>query len=313
MASQQRSQPIGLVGCGRWGRHILKDLVALGARVTVVAPSAATRAFAREHGAADAVAGLDELPAVAGAVVATPTATHAAVLDVLLERGVPNFCEKPLTPDPATARRLAERGAGRLFVMHKWRYHPGIERLAEIARNGTLGPVVGLATVRVQPGRVHHDVDPFWTLAPHDLSIGLEILGYLPAPRVAVAERRGSDVVGLVGVLGDAPWMVIEVSASHAAYRREVRLVCRDGSVMLGDGYADALQVVRPAPPGAGDGVERWAIATDLPLRRELEAFLAHVEGGPPPRSSAAEAAAIVETLASLRALAAPGLEVTPR
>ena len=42
---------VGLVGCGNWGRHILRDLVALGCRTTVVARSQESRARAGEGGA----------------------------------------------------------------------------------------------------------------------------------------------------------------------------------------------------------------------------------------------------------------------
>jgi hypothetical protein len=41
-----------------------------------------------------------------------------------------------------------------------------------------------------------------------------------------------------------------------------------------------------------------------MPLLRELRAFLEHLDGGPPPRSSAAEGTRIVEVVEGLRALA---------
>ena len=44
---------VALVGCGRWGRHILRDLIALGCEVPVVARSEASVERAREGGAAD--------------------------------------------------------------------------------------------------------------------------------------------------------------------------------------------------------------------------------------------------------------------
>ncbi len=62
---------VGLVGCGNWGRHILRDLVALGCRTTVVARSQESRARAGEGGAAAVVQSVADLPAVAGVVVAT--------------------------------------------------------------------------------------------------------------------------------------------------------------------------------------------------------------------------------------------------
>jgi hypothetical protein len=42
----------------------------------------------------------------------------------------------------------------------------------------------------------------------------------------------------------------------------------------------------------------------ELPLLAELRAFLGHLDGGPPPASSAAEGAMMVEAIAGLRTLA---------
>jgi predicted dehydrogenase len=304
MASGRRT--VGLVGCGRWGRHILRDLLSLGCEVTVVDRSEESRELARARGAVAVVDSPAALPAVAGVVVATPTTTHAAVIEELLDRGVPIYVEKPLTADRASAGALARMAPERLFVMDKWRYHPGVQMLAEIARSGELGPTLGLRTTRVQWGHFHGDVDAVWTLAPHDLSIVLAVLGEIPAPRSAVAERVGRAAVGLVGMLGDDPWQVLEVSTRHPDKRREIRLQCRDGVAVVDDDAGDHVRVVRPG--GVHDGgvpqVERRPVSTELPLLREVRAFVDHLDGGPPPLSSAADGAAIVDALATLRELA---------
>lgn len=300
-----KQKRIGLIGCGRWGRFILRDLVSLGCEVIVVARSTASKQRALEGQAAAVVNSLAELPLVDGAVVATPTNTHAAVIEELLERGVPVFTEKPLTADAARAARLAQLAAQHLFVMDKWRYHPGVEMLAVIARSGELGPVLGLRTTRAQWGNPHRDVDGVWILAPHDLAIALEVLGHLPAPQSATGEQVNGTVTGLIGLLGPEPWFVCEVSTRHPEYRREVRLHCRAGVAILNDGYNDHLQIVRSADPYESQpNIERRPISTELPLLRELRAFVEHLDGGPPPRSSAAEGAAMVAAIAELRALA---------
>ena len=41
-----------------------------------------------------------------------------------------------MTDDLRGRARLVEHGADRLFVMHKWHYHPGIEALADLALAG---------------------------------------------------------------------------------------------------------------------------------------------------------------------------------
>ena len=79
-----------------------------------------------------------------------------------------------------------------------------------------------------------------------------------------------------------------------------MRLLCEQGVALLADGYSDHVLVQRD---DAGEP-ERREIATELPLLRELRAFVKHLQGGPPPRSSATEGALAVRRIAELRALA---------
>jgi predicted dehydrogenase len=300
-----RRTRIGLVGCGSWGKFILRDLVALGCEVRVVARSERSRTFAQEGGASTVVRTIAELPTVDGVVVATPTSSHAEVVEEALKRGVPIFVEKPLTDHPADAARIAAAAPDLVFVMDKWRYHPGVELLGVIARERELGEVIGLRTTRIGWGNPH-EVDAIWVLAPHDLAIGLEILGALPDPRSAVADASDGSAAGLVGVLGSEPWHALEVSARAIDRRREVTLVCKGGVATLRDGYSDGIQIAHGATPeGAAElKPEVRRISTELPLLRELRAFVEHLGGGPPPRSAAADGAAIVRVVSELRSLA---------
>lgn len=293
---------VGLIGCGRWGRHILRDLLALGCRVPVVERSSPAMARARDGGADQTVACLDELPGVAALVVATPTATHADVLDEALGLGVPVFCEKPLCDDPDRAEALARRAEGRLFVMDKWRHHPAVRALRDIAASGELGAPAGLSTRRESWGTAHTDVDPIWTLAPHDLAAGLEILGALPQPRQASLERVGGMAVGLHARLGERPWLEIAVSGAAPAHHRSMRLLLDEGVAWFVDGWTDHI-LVSPAER-IGEEPERRALVGELPLLAELRAFVGFLRGGPPPPTGAATGAACVRLIADLRRMA---------
>jgi predicted dehydrogenase len=236
-------------------------------------------------------------------VVATPTATHGDVVAEALELGVPVFVEKPLTADVTSARRLAAAAPDRLFVMDKWRYHPGVRELARIAQSGELGPVVGIHSRRVTLGHRYSDVNTVWIHAPHDLAIALEVLGRVPDPRHAVSELVGGEIAGLTAVLGESPWMVLEVSTLAPGHRRELRLVCEQGVAQLDGGYAEDVVIAR-AGKIQEDAVERRPVTGELPLLAELRAFVEHLQGGPPPQSSAADAVEIVEAVAGMIALA---------
>lgn len=297
---------IGLVGCGNWGKHILRDLKTLGCRVSVVARSAESRNRAETGGADRVVAGVDELGDVEAVVIATPTFQHADSIEQVLDRGVPVFVEKPLTNDPARARAIANAAPDRVFVMDKWRYHPGIELLARLARQGDLGELRGVKAVRLGWGISHSDVDAVWILFPHDLSIVLEILGYLPSPTGAVADVAGGLARGIEGWSVGSPWAAYQVSSRSPDRIRSTVVYGETATALLSDSFAAHvavyptvdLMVVQPPEP------RLLPISNEMPLLAELRAFVGHVRGGPPPRSSAEEGAMIVQAITSFRRLA---------
>ena len=291
------------MGVGHWGANILRDLRTLGATVRAVARSAASRDRALAGGAHQIVACVEDLAGVDGVVVATTIRSHAEVVEEVLELGVPVFVEKPFTDDPEAARRLTARAGARLFVMDKWRYHAGIAELAQIARSGEIGAIVGLRCTRLSWDGGHLPDADVWVLAPHDLAIALEVLGHVPRPRCAVGHVLPSGNDALVAILGEQPWLVLDVGGTAHLPRRQVELVGTDGLAWLDDGWADHIGVAQTRDVGA-DTWERRPLTGELPLLAELRAFLHHVAGGPPPRSSAAEGAEIVEAVACLRELA---------
>ena len=236
-------------------------------------------------------------------VVATPTSTHAVVLNEVIEREVPVYVEKLMVTRPEDAEALVAAAADRLFVMDKWRYHPGVEQLAELVRNGELGTVTQVQTRRLGWGNHHPDVDMFWTLAPHDLSIILEVLGRLPEATAAVGEVTPGGLVDFTGFLGDGPSAVVNVSSRHVVRDRSIRVVGTEAVATLESAYSETVLVAHGHDPDEAD-VQNIEIDTEWPLVRELRAFLGHVKGGPPPKSSATDGALIVRRLNELRALA---------
>ena len=301
---------IALIGCGRWGKNILRDLLDLGCEVSVVARSESSRKNA--SGAARIVPAINELAGgrpLDGVVIATTTSTHSTIIREVCRElsAVPIFCEKCLCPDPATARELVALTGESLFVMDKWRYHPGILALAELVQTKELGGLIGVRTSRNGWGCPHQDVDSVWILLSHELSILLELTGQIPEPAAARMDIRNGWAQGMVAMLGTRPWAVVEVSSRYAASVRETRLFFEQGVAVLDDSYAQAIKIVR-TPPGSFTGApveELRPISQEMPLRQELKCFVEYVQGRrPAPKSSAADACRIVETMARLRSLA---------
>lgn len=297
---------IGLIGCGAWGRLILRDLKECGAVVHVVAPSEASRRNAATHRADSIVAELSDLPAVDGYVIAAPTNRHAEIIEALLPTRRPIFAEKPMTADVPSARRIAEAGGDRVFVMQKWRYHPGIERMRQEIAGGGIGDVRAIHIQRRGWGQPHLDVNAIWVLMPHDLSVALHWLGEIPPVRFARPTIPGSIDMGLIVLLGEAggPPITIDMSIAAPEHRRTFTIVGSKASLELGDSYNAAIRVRRGAPADPKAAVEAIEIAQDMPLLLEIRAFLAYLEGGPPPMSSAREGLLIVERTAEIEAAA---------
>ena len=299
---------VGLIGCGNWGRHILRDLKMLDCEVAVVARSEKSVANAKNGGADAIVQHTADLPHIDGAIVAAPTSLHGQiVLEMLDSRTCPIFCEKPLTNAIPDAEAIVERGSGRVFVMDKWRYHPGIQALGNIARSGELGPVMGLKTVRLGWGNPHADVDVAWILLPHELAIALEITGRIPNPVRAAAEFDRRGLMTLTAWLEDGYWMSSEVSARYPGHKRTVELRCAGGIAKLADSNDRDIQILRTDRWSEGGQPPAWElrpVEVRMPLYAELTAFVEHLRGGPPPRSSSKDGLQVVKAITMLRAMA---------
>lgn len=300
------SPRIGLIGCGAWGRHILRDLKHCGATVHVFAKSEASRRNAVEHRADTIHAALADMPAADGYVIAAPSSRHAEIIEALLPTGRPIFTEKPMTTDIASARRIAATAGERVFVMHKWRYHPGIDRMRREIAAGTVGDIRGIHIQRWGWGNPHDDVNAIWVLMPHDLSVILHWLGRIPSLRDVRPTLANADCSGVLVQLGgdtEAP-ITIDMSIAAPEHRRAFTIFGSKASLELRDSYDTAIRLRRGAPGDPQAAADTIEIGRDMPLLLELQAFLAHLDGGPPPLSSAAEGVLVVERTAEIDAAA---------
>jgi predicted dehydrogenase len=301
---------IGLIGCGRWGQLILRDLVSLGAAVHVLARSEATLATASAGGAASTSTSLAGLGAMDGYVIATPTVTHAEWIERVLPTGRPVYVEKPMTADLASARRLVATAGERLFVMDKWRYHPGIEAMRAEAAAGRIGEVLAIQMMRLGWGNPHRDVSPLWILAPHDLSIALHVTGSLPRVRHVEPLSARDPSLGLTAFLGEAGQPSVEISIGIASpeHVRRCLVVGSRATLELRGGYEQQIFIRHGAPGALSTKTGQIDVGDHMPLLTELACFLRYLSGGPPPMSSAADGLLIVERLAEIEAALGGGV-----
>jgi myo-inositol 2-dehydrogenase / D-chiro-inositol 1-dehydrogenase len=144
---------IAVFGVGRMGRvhaHNIERHTGARLRFVVDADRAAARSVAAELGtdAGEVDEALDA-PDVDGVVIATPTSTHAALVERAAEAGKAIFCEKPIDLSLQTvdvALRAVEKADVPLCVGFQRRFDPALRALREQVRRGEIGPV---ETVRI--------------------------------------------------------------------------------------------------------------------------------------------------------------------
>jgi UDP-2-acetamido-3-amino-2,3-dideoxy-glucuronate N-acetyltransferase len=315
---------VAVVGCGYWGKNLVRNFAELGVLDTLVDP-AQDRAgdLAAKHGGRvrnyDAVLADNSVEAV---VIATPGPSHVTLAVAALESGKHVYVEKPLAMSLADSSRIAERAEalGRtLMVGHILRYHAAFVRLEEMARGGTIGPVRHIVSTRFNLGKILDDEDVIWSLAPHDLSMVTALLGREPDRVHCLGEaflRPGiTDLATIRLVYGDRA--SAEIRLNWIAPMKEHRLTAigEKGSLVFNDvlPWPEKLVLRRPALDWADPAVqpdpgtiEAVPLDTSEPLKAECRHFLDAVANRIRPRSDGVEGVAITclieRALASLAA-----------
>jgi predicted dehydrogenase len=289
---------VALIGCGNWGKNILRDLISLNCGVHVVDPSPTAREYAETSGALGAYARIEQLPECDGFVVAVPIPSLTPVTLSLLDLQKPVFAEKTLCLSMGDYQLLSRHPeSDRVFVMHKWHYHPGVEALRRLAASGELGSLEEVVTTRHAWVNDFHGGDVFWTQAVHDLTIVKHIVGYIPDVIHAVHVVRDDTglPVSVRAMLGSDPVVVMSVSGHHTSKISSVSIHGPKGTAELRDSLDDAI-LLRTAD-------RSWSIPidTEYPLYLELKEFLEYLDGGARPRCGLADAADVTRALLNLR------------
>lgn len=181
---------VGLVGFGYWGPNLARNLSKLADADFVAAFDASPDNLSRltsTHPEVQAAESLEDLLSdrygLDAVVIATSAPSHFAVAKAAIEAGKHVYVEKPLTLTARDAEelvRLAKEHDVRLVVGHLMVYHSAVRWIRDYIESGELGDVLYLYAQRLNLGKVRTEENAFWSLAPHDVSVALFLLGEAP-------------------------------------------------------------------------------------------------------------------------------------
>jgi UDP-2-acetamido-3-amino-2,3-dideoxy-glucuronate N-acetyltransferase len=316
---------VAVVGCGYWGKNLVRAAFELGALAAVHdTDSAKAAAFAEANRvSAPGWGAILSDPAIAGVAIATPAAEHAAMAREALAAGKHVLVEKPLALDTTQARLLVELAAraGRtLMVGHLLQYHAAFAALRDLVQRGELGRVQYVASNRLNLGKVRREEDILWSFAPHDISMILALVGESPRRVTAVgAPVLHASIADVTTTHLEFPGGAkahVYVSWLHPTKEQKLTVVGEKGMAVFDDGLAWERKLVlyrhridwidgRPEPARA-EG-EPVAVAPGEPLKAEVAHFLDCVAGRiAKPRTDGAEGLRVLDVLdASARSMRA--------
>jgi len=304
---------IAILGAGNWGKNHVRVFCELlgNENVVVCDPDASRREAMKAAHPGVSLSSKPVLSDVNAVVIASPAVTHFDLARESLLAGGHVLVEKPITLTSREAEELvgiAKRKERILMVDHLLEYHPAIRKLKDLVDQGNLGRLLHLTSERLNLGVIRSEENALWSLAPHDISVILYLLGEEPFEVAAHGEpylqpgiedicyltmRFASGALGHVHVSWLDPIKTRRLSAVGERKMAVYDDMQKEKLVLLDQRAEQVEDIFRPHRGKA----EPVSIASDEPLRKMAEAFLESVRTGVDPLSDGCDGLRVVRVL----------------
>ena len=306
---------IAVIGCGHWGKNLVRNFADLGALHSVCDPNVdLAEEMAASYGATAASFGdICSNSGIDGVVIAAPAPLHAELTMAALEAGKHVYVEKPLAMNMHEAEKMmaaAENQKRHLMVGHLLQYHPAFVELKNRVGAGELGDVLHMQSNRLSFGKLRSEEDVVWSFAPHDISMVFSLAGQEPqSVRCEATDMTGNglaDKASLFLQFPDAVTAQISVSWLHPVKEQKLIVIGTKAMAVFDDTkpWAEKLTMFpQYADRASGDTalVKEAAYHVDLPeaepLKIECQYFLDLIAGDSQPRTDGAEGARVLKVL----------------
>jgi predicted dehydrogenase len=241
-------------------------------------------------------------------VLATPAPTHYELAIAALAAGKDVFVEKPMTLRTDQARNLAEYADQQgqiLMVGHLLLYQPAIAWMREYLASGKAGQVLHVATRRLKLGKVRKEENVWWSFAPHDVSVVLDLLGN---PQLQSVQAQGNAI--LQPNIEDYVQVDLRFKSGQSAQincswywplTERSTVVIAEKQILV---YDEVLQTVTIHQKYIDQDLKHYdqgseivEVAASEPLKIECQHFLDCVKTRQKPRSDGWNGVAVVEIL----------------
>jgi predicted dehydrogenase len=251
---------VAVIGRGKWGMNIVRTLATMR-DVELINESKNFAAVLRQN--------------PAGVLIATPSATHAEVAIPFIDAGVPTFVEKPMATTVVDAIRIREaalRSGAPVVVGHTHLYNPAFQAAKKLL------PELGTVQALFWEGMNHHprtDSSVLWDWLPHGLTMAQVLFDATPgfAQAWGVGDASRFEAAFAKFVIAGVPFTA-HVSWISPVKRYRMTIVGEDNLLTFDDSVERKLSL------RDSQGTSYPAYGAELPLTRELRAFIGALRAG---------------------------------
>ncbi len=300
---------VAVVGCGLWGRNIVRNFYNLNALHSVCDLDKENLKMVKElYEDVNTVSDFNEIlnnPEITALCIVTPSHTHFKLVKMALEKGKHVYVEKPISTsanETLILKELAEKMNVKLLVGHLLLYHPAVNRLKMLIAEGVLGEIKYVQSDRLNINYFKNDRSVMWDLAPHDVSMIAHVTGKKP---IKVLNAVGAccefenicDITHITIQFEDG--VIGHVSDSWIHPQKRVTLLVRGekATAILDDTIQEGKLKVFDNKKNSQKDIEVFDYLEIEPLKLECQHFLNCIKNDKTPRSDGENGYTIVKIL----------------
>ena len=311
------NKAIAVVGCGHWGKNLVRNFADLEALVAVCDPNTKlAKYYAKEYGVKHlSFAEIIEDISIEGVVLAVPAPLHADMAIEAMKAGKHVYVEKPLAMNQSEARGMIDTSKAQnvqLMVGHLLQYHPVFLAVRGLVESGELGSLRYVYSNRLSFGKVRSEEDVIWSFAPHDLSMILSLTGQEPevvrTQSSCILQPDIADTATVHMEFKSALKAHVSVSWLHPYKEQKLVVVGEDAMAVFDDTkpwgeklalYRHVVQATDGLPSLEKAEVEYLEVPQSEPLRNECQHFLDVIRENTAPLTDGDEGLSVLKVLSA--------------
>jgi predicted dehydrogenase len=308
---------IAIVGCGHWGKHLVRNFSSLGALCSICDPSGevADQYASQYNVKKSSFTEIINDPNIKGVVLAVPAHLHASMAIEAMNKNKHVFVEKPLGMNEVEAKAMiatAHKNKVRLMVGHLMQYHPIFKKIREYVGADKIGKINYIYSNRLSFGKVRTQEDVIWSFAPHDVSMILSLTGqepeYISTNATSILQKNIADAATIHLQFKSGLQSHISVSWLHP-YKEHKLVVVGQSAMLVFDDTKFWQEKLALYPYEAvssknlinlkNSNVQYIKVMEEEPLKNECQHFIDVVEKDIQPLTDGVEGLSVLKVLSA--------------